>query len=65
MKNPRLPYFLLLAGTLGLFLYPRFLPASAPAALRTDFSVGVVQGASIGLELLAVIFITRGQRRCA
>lgn len=65
MNNQRFPFVLLLAGTLGMALYPRLLPGAAPAALRTDFAVGLVKGVCIGLELLAVLIVSRKMRRCA
>jgi hypothetical protein len=65
MNSKRFPYVLLLIGTLGFALYPRFLPTAAPAYLRTDFAVGLVYGACIGLELLGVLFAARKQPRCA
>lgn len=65
MNKTRLPYLILLAGTLVMFLYPRVLPAAAPAALRADFAVGIAQGVGIGLEIVALMLLTRGRRQCA
>ena len=65
MNNKRFPYVLVLAGTLGMALYPRILPGTAPAYLRTDFTVGLVYGVCIGLELLGVLFASRKLPRCA
>ena len=65
MNNKRFPFVLILAGTLGLAVYPRLLPGAAPATLRTDFAVGLVQGVCIGLELLGVLIVSRKLRRCA
>ena len=60
----RLPYALLLAGTLGFALYPRFLSADAPPILRSDGVVGFVYGLCIGLEIVAVMMVTNRLRRC-
>ena len=65
MNKTRLPYFILLAGTLMMFFYPRLLPAAAPAAMRADFAVGIAQGIGIGLEVVALVMLTRGRPRCA
>ncbi len=65
MNNKRFPYVLLLIGTLGMAIYPRFLPATTPAVLRTDFAAGLVYGVCIGLELLAVMLASRNRTRCA
>jgi hypothetical protein len=60
----RLPYVLLLIGTLGFLLYPRLLPSSAPDALRGDFAVGLVYGISIGLEILALLMLKARRPMC-
>ena len=57
--NKLTPYALLLAGTLGLALYPRVLGAGAPPALSSDGFVGFVHGICIGLEVLAVLMLSR------
>lgn len=61
MKN-RIPYLFLLAGTLGMALYPRMLSASAPPILRSDGVVGFVYGICIGLEVLAVMMAANAIR---
>ena len=60
----RLPYALLLAGTLGMAVYPRFLSADAPPILRSDGIVGFVYGICLGLELIAVLMVANRFRGC-
>jgi hypothetical protein len=62
MSSKRLPYLFLLAGALIMFVYPRLLPADTPAILRTDGIVGFAHGIAIGLELLALMLLRRGNR---
>jgi hypothetical protein len=54
-----IPYAFLLAGALGLVLYPRALGSGAPPALVSDGVVGFVHGICIGLEVLAVILLVQ------
>ena len=60
----RVPYALLLLGTIGIGFYPRLLGAGAPAMFRTDGFVGFVHGISLGLEILAVMMVAN-RTRCA
>jgi hypothetical protein len=53
------PYAFLLAGALGLALYPRVLGAAAPPVLQSDGLVGFVHGICIGMEVLAVLLLTQ------
>ncbi len=59
MNNKRFPYVLLLVGTLIMLLYPRMIPSTAPAVLRTDFVVGLAYGVAIGIEILALVYLKR------
>lgn len=63
MNNKRSPYVLFLLGALIMVLYPRVIPATAPAVLRTDFVVGVAYGVAIGIEILALVYLKRQQNR--
>ena len=58
----RIPYLFLLAGTLGMALYPRILSAGAPRVLRSDGVVGFVYGICIGLEVVAVMLVANKVR---
>ena len=59
----RIPSLLVAVGLIGVSLYPRYLPASAPHLLRNDFVVGLGMGIFLGIELVGAVWMIRQRRK--
>jgi hypothetical protein len=63
MKNRRFYFALMTLATVTMLVYPRLLPAGAPAILRTENTIDFVYGLCIGIEIMAAWFVIRERNR--
>ena len=63
MKTKRFYFAIMSLCMLTMLMYPRLLPASAPALLRAEDTVDFVYGFLITIDIAAAWFLVRDRNR--